>query len=678
MVVMDTLDSKLNEFYAGKVVRKDLTKSIKEGANVPSYVLEYLLGMYCATDNEEDIERGVAMVKQVLANNFVRPDEAEKIKSKIRERGQYKIIDKVSAKLNEHTDCYEGQIFNINISRLHIDDSYIKKYEKLLCGGIWCIIDMEYNYDENTKSSPFQIVSLKPIQMPATDLDEYIDNRKHFTLDEWIEVICRSVGMEPTNLDEQTRWHLVARMIPFVENNYNICELGPRGTGKSYVYDELSPYSILISGGQTTVANLFYNMGRHTVGLVGTWDVVAFDEVAGINMKDKDGIQIMKGYMANGSFSRGKESINANASMVFVGNINGSIENLVKVSHLLSPFPKDMIDTAFFDRFHHYLPGWEIPKMRPEYFTDAYGFISDYFSECLREMRKRSFSDAIQKYFRLGKDLNQRDVIAVKKTVSGLLKLLFPDGNFGKEDVRLCLEYALVGRRRIKEQLKKIGGLEFYDVHFSYIDLEDEEERYVSTPENGGSTLIPEGDLQAGSLYSIAHQPGDGNLGLVRLDLQVMPGNGKFTHTGFGGGSKISDELKEAVNYCRSNLGRISQSAKFSDCELHMKATDINGIGTLEGLELGVFISLVSGITGRSIQPQMCVLGSMSIGGTIIPTSDLAGALQIAADAGAKRILLPAADMMQYSKVPADLVSKFSLEIYSDPVDAAFKALGIK
>ena len=307
MVVMDTLDSKLNEYYAGKVVRKHLTKSIKEGANVPSYVLEYLLGMYCATDNEEDIERGVAMVKQVLANNFVRPDEAEKIKSKIRERGQYKIIDKVSAQLNERNDCYEGQIFNINISRLHIDDSYIKKYEKLLCGGIWCIIDMEYNYDENTKSSPFQIVSLKPIQMPATDLDEYIDNRKHFTLDEWIEVICRSVGMEPANLDEQTRWHLVARMIPFVENNYNICELGPRGTGKSYVYDELSPYSILISGGQTTVANLFYNMGRRTVGLVGTWDVVAFDEVAGINMKDKDGIQIMKGYMANGSFSRGKE-----------------------------------------------------------------------------------------------------------------------------------------------------------------------------------------------------------------------------------------------------------------------------------------------------------------------------------------------------------------------------------
>lgn len=675
---MDVLDRKLNECYGGKVVRKDLTKRIKEGANVPSYVLEYLLGMYCATDNDEDIENGMNMVKHVLADNFVRPDESEKIKSKIRERGHYKIIDKVSAKLNERTDSYEGTIFNINISHVHIDDSYVKNYEKLLCGGIWCIIDMEYDFNENEKGNPFKIISLKPIQMPATDVEEYIDNRKHFSLDEWIEVICRSVGMEPANLDQQTRWHLVARMIPFVENNYNICELGPRGTGKSYVYDELSPYSILISGGQTTVANLFYNMGRHTVGLVGTWDVVAFDEVAGINLKDKDGIQIMKGYMANGSFSRGKESVNANASMVFVGNINGSIENLVKVSHLLSPFPKDMIDTAFFDRFHHYLPGWEIPKMRPKFFTDAYGFISDYFSECLREMRKRSFSDAIQKYFRLGKDLNQRDTIAVKKTVSGLLKLLFPDGNYGKEDVRACLEYALIGRRRIKEQLKKIGGLEFYDVHFSYIDLEDGEERYVSTPEQGGSTLIPEGDLQPGSLYGIAHQPGEGNLGLVRLDLQVMPGNGKFTHTGFGSGSAISDELKEAVNYCRSNLSRISQNAHYAESEMHMKATDINGIGTLEGLELGVFISLVSGLTERPVQPQMCVLGSMSIGGTIIPTSDLPGALQIAADAGAKRILIPVADMMQYSKVPSDLISKFSLEVYSDPVDAAFKALGIK
>lgn len=675
---MNELDSKLNQYYGGKVVRKDLTKLIKEGANVPIYVLEYLLGMYCATDSEDDIQYGIEKVKRVLAENYVRPDEAEKIKSKIREQGNYKIIDKVSAKLNEHADRYEALISNINIKGIVVDDHYIQKYEKLLSGGIWCIIDMEYLYDENAKGTPFKITQLKPIQMPATDVNEFIENRSYFSLDEWIEVVCRSVGMEPDNLDEKTRWHLIARMIPFVENNFNICELGPRGTGKSYVYDEISPYSILISGGQTTVANLFYNMGSRTVGLVGMWDVVAFDEVAGINLKDKDGIQIMKGFMANGSFSRGKESINANASMVFVGNINGSIENLVKVSHLLAPFPKDMIDSAFFDRFHHYLPGWEIPKMKPEFFTDSFGFISDYYSECLREMRKRNFSDAIQKYFRLGKDLNQRDVIAVKKTVSGLLKLLFPDGAYQKEDVRRCLEYALVGRRRIKEQLKKIGGLEFYDVHFSYIDLDDNEEHYVSTPECGGSALIPEGDLPAGTLYTVANQPDGGNKGLVRIDLQKMPGNGKFSHTGFGSGKAISDELKEAVNYLRSNLNRVTQNARYSDYEFHMKATDINGLGTLNGLELAIFISLVSGITERILQPQMCVLGSMSIGGVVLGTEDLPGALQVAHDAGAKRILIPAVDIAQYSKVPADLISKFSLEVYADPVDAAYKALGIR
>lgn len=674
----DEIDIKLNEYYAGKVVRKDLTKLIKEGIKVPSYVLEYLLGMYCATDDEDDIESGTAMVKQILADNYVRPDEAEKVKATIKQKGHFKIIDKISARLNEHTDTFEGEIFNLGILHIKVAEEYIYQYDKLLSGGIWCIINLAYEFDENSRESPYKILSLKPVQMPATDVNEYIEARKHFTIQEWMHVLLRSVGMEPNNLSETAQMHLIARMIPLVENNYNMVELGPRGTGKSYLFEEISPYSILVSGGQTTVANLFYNMGRHQVGLVGIWDVVAFDEVAGMKMKDKDGVQIMKDYMANGSFSRGKDSISADASMVFLGNIDGSIENLVKVSHLLSPFPKEMIDAAFLDRFHLYLPGWEVPKMRPEYFTDSYGFITDYFAECLREMRKRTFADAIQKYFRLGKDLNQRDVIAVKHTVSGLLKLLYPDGAFGKEEVRNCLEYALIGRRRIKEQLKKIGGLEFFDVHFSYIDLDDNEERFVSTPECKSSGLIPEGELQAGSLFCIANQTEGGNKGLVRLDLQKMQGNGKFEHTGFGGGTAIKDELKEAVNYLRSNLSRISNDRKFSDYEMHLKATDIHGIGNMQGMELAVFISLVSGLTDRPVQPQLCILGSMSIGGTIIGTTDLAGALEIANDAGAKRILIPAQDMMQYGSVPADLMTKFSLEVYTDPIDAAFKAIGVK
>lgn len=675
---MDALDTKLNQSFAGKVVRKDLTKQIKEGANVPVYVLEYLLGMYCATDDEATIKDGILKVKQILADNYVRPDESEKIKAKIKEKGRYKIIDRVTAKLNEKADRYEGLLSNINIKNVIIDDSYIRKYEKLLAGGIWSILTLEYWFDENSKDSPFKIVELKPIQMPETDVSDFIKHRQDFTLEEWIDVICRSVGMEPVNLDEKTKWHLVARMIPFVEKNFNICELGPRGTGKSYVYDEISPYSILISGGQTTVANLFYNMSTRTVGLVGMWDVVAFDEVAGINMKDKDGIQIMKGFMANGSFSRGKESVNADASMVFVGNINGSIENLVKTSHLLSPFPKDMIDTAFFDRFHHYLPGWEIPKMRPEFFTNAYGFISDYYAECLRELRKHNFSDVISQHFRLGKDLNQRDTIAVKRTVSGLVKLLFPDGKFTKEDIRKCLEYALIGRRRVKEQLKKIGGMEFYDVHFSFIDLEDNEEHFVGVPESGGKSLIPEGDLPSGTVYAIGKNADSGHKGLFRLDIQRMPGNGKISDTGFGGGTAIKEELKEAVNYVRSNLNRITQTAKFSDFEFHLKATDLNGIGNTKGLELAMFLSIVSSIAERPLLPQLAVLGSMSIGGAIIGSDNLGEYLQVSADSGAKKVLIPAVDMAQLAKVPSDLISKFSLVVYSDPVDAAFKAMGLE
>ena len=675
---MNDIDKKLNDCFAGKIVRKDLTKLIREGANVPVYVLEYLLGMYCASADEDDIRYGVDKVKRVLAENYVRPDEAERVKAKIRENGSFKIIDKISAHLNERADRYEGFITNINIRGVIIADEFIKRYDKLLSGGIWSFITIEYSYDENTKETPFKIANIKPVQMPSSDIEDFCHFRKKFTLQEWMRVLLRSVGMEPDNLTSQAQQHLIARMIPLVENNYNMVELGPRGTGKSYLYEQISPYSILVSGGQTTVANLFYNMGRRQVGLVGLWDVVAFDEVAGMKMKDKDGVQIMKDYMANGSFSRGKDSISADASMVFLGNIDGSIENLVKVSHLLSPFPKEMIDAAFFDRFHLYIPGWEVPKMRPEFFTDSYGFITDYFSECLREMRKRTFADSIQKYFRLGKDLNQRDVIAVKHTVSGLLKLLFPDESYTKDDVRQCLEYALIGRRRIKEQLKKIGGLEFYDVHFSYIDLEDNEEHFVATPESGATGLIPEGELTAGSLYCVANQTNGGSKGLIRLDLQKMAGNGKFEHTGFGSGTAIKDELKEAVNYLRSNISRISASAKYNDYELHMKATDINGLGTLSGMELAVFVSLVSGITERPVLPQLCVLGNMSIGGTVIGTTDLPGALEIASDAGAKRILIPAVDMAQYGSVPADLMSKFSLEIYTDPVDAAFKAIGVR
>src|SRR3989440_6671418 len=440
---LDTsLDDLLNQHFAGRVVRKDLTKLVKEGANVPVYVLEYLLGIHCASSDETVIQDGLQTVKRILAENYVRPDEAEKVKSTIRERGSLKIIDKVTVSLNERRDVYEALLANLGVKGVEVSNTTVKQYEKLLVGGIWTIITLQYFHEEGQKGSPFLLGDLKPIQMPNMDLEELFAGRRAFTEAQWIDVLLRSTGLEPTHFEERVKWHFLCRMVPLVENNYNVCELGPRGTGKSHIYKEISPNSILVSGGQTTVANLFYNLARRMVGLVGLWDVVAFDEVAGISFKDRDGVQIMKDYMASGSFARGRDAVSAYASMVFVGNIQ-NVDTLVKTSHLFAPFPEAMIDSAFFDRFHAYVPGWEIPKLRPECFTNQYGLIVDYLAEYLREMRKRSFADAINMYFKLGRDLNQRDTIAIKHTVSGLLKLLYPNEEYTKDADRRCLEYAL-------------------------------------------------------------------------------------------------------------------------------------------------------------------------------------------------------------------------------------------
>lgn len=677
MSVTVDLDRKLNETYPGKVVRKDLTTRIKEGANVPVYVLEYLLGMYCATDDEEAIEEGVASVKQILAKNYVRPDEAEKIKSKIREAGRYTIIDKVTVRLNEKADRYEALLMNLGVTGVEVDRSVVSRFEKLLGGGIWCILQMEYFFDnEDAKGkSPFVLDSVKPIQIPNVDMDELLAGRGEFTRDEWMDVLMRSTGMEPTTLAEEAKWHLLNRLVPLCENNYNCCELEPRSTGKSHVYKEISPNSILVSGGQTTVANLFYNMSNRQVGLVGMWDVVAFDEVAGIRFKDNDGIQIMKDYMASGSFARGKQEVSASASMVFVGNINQSVESLVRTSHLLAPFPQPMIDTAFFDRFHAYIPGWEVPKLRPENFTTRYGFIVDYLAEWLREMRKRSSADAINKYFKLGNNLNQRDVKAVQKTTSGLLKLLFPDDSYTKEDVRDCLEYALKARRRIKEQLKKIGGLEFYDVHFSYVDNETLEEHFVSLSEQGGASLIPEAPSQAGHVYTIS--PGErGMIGVYRIELQTIPGTGKLVRTGVAGDTFVRDAINISYNYFKANVARISGIVHANEMDFHLHVSDLQGVGAPEKLSLALMVSLASASTDRPVQGQMVILGDMTLGGTISPVENLASALQVAFDAGAKRILLPMSSAADIPTVPPELFTKFQTAFYAEPIDAVFKALG--
>ena len=673
-----SLDELLNEHFAGKVVRKDLTKLVKEGANVPVYVLEYLLGNYCASSDPAVIEEGLATVKNVLADNYVRPDEAEKVKSTIRERGSLKIIDKVTVTLNEKRDVYEALLSNLGTKGVEIPTGTVKKYEKLLAGGIWSIITMRYYFEEGQRGSPFVIEELKPIQMPNMDMDELFNGRRYFTEEQWIDVLLRSCGYEPTQFEERVKWHLLCRMVPLVENNYNVCELGPRGTGKSHIYKEISPNSILISGGQTTVANLFYNLARRAVGLVGLWDVVAFDEVAGITFKDKDGVQIMKDYMASGSFARGRDSITASASMVFVGNINQPVDTLVKTSHLLAPFPEAMIDSAFFDRFHGYIPGWEIPKMRPEFFTNQFGLIVDYFAEWGREMRKRNFGDAINKYFKSGRDLNQRDSIAVKHTVSGLLKLLYPNGEYDKEAVGRCLEYALESRRRIKEQLKKIGGMEFYDVHFSYIDLETSEEKFISVTEQGGGSLIPDGPLNPGVLHTVATGGSGSHLGLYRVETQVTSGNGSLKMSGFGSNSQAKEAVKVGFDYFKANANGVSASAKPGDHDYHLHVVEMHNTGPTTSMTLTTFVALCSAVLGKPLQSQMVVLGSMSLGGSIIPVENLAESLQVAHDAGAKRVLLPMASVSDIPTIPGELFAKFQTGFYSDPRDAAFKALGVE
>lgn len=675
---MSDINKKLRTFFDGKIVRKDLTKSIKEGANVPVYVLEFLLGQYCSSDDPSIIEEGVSNVKRILADNYVRPDEAQKILSLLRQRGSYTVIDRITVNLNIRIDTYEAEFSNLGIKEIPIAEECPSKYDRLLCGGIWCIVQLEYEYlEEERNILPIRIRKLTPIQMPHVDINELKQGRKAFTKEEWMDIMLRSIGMEPDTLSYREKWLLLARMLPLVENNFNLCELGPRSTGKSHIYKEISPNSILVSGGQTTVANLFYNMARKTVGLVGLWDCVAFDEVAGINFKDKDGIQIMKDYMASGSFARGKEEKVASASMVFVGNINQSVEVLLKTSSLFDPFPPVMgTDTAFLDRMHCYIPGWEIPKFRPHHFTNDYGFITDYLAEFIRELRKEQYGDALDKHFRLGKNLNQRDTIAVRKMVGGFIKLLYPDGEFNKEQLEEVLKISLEMRRRVKEQLKKLGGMEFYDVNFSYIDNETFEELYVSVPEQGGGKLIPEGMCNPGQVYTVS-QGKSGMLGVFRLESQMLPGNGKFERSGLGSDTKCKEAANTAFNFLKANAGRISGAISTTTKNYIINYQDLQGIGMTDKLALPTLIALTSIALGKPTMSNLAVLGEISIAGTMIKVDELANSLQVCLDSGAKKVLLPMTSAVDLATVPSELIGFFNIIFYQSAEDAVFKALGV-
>ena len=689
---MDSLDQKIVDSFPGKIVRKDLTALMKRGANVPTFVLEYLLGMYCSTDDEDAIAVGLSKIRRILSENYVRPDESEKIKSKIRENGEYTVIDKVSARLDEYKDIYVARFTNLEIEPFVLPAEYASEYTKILTGGIWCITRIayqyeneDYEYDERKpkrkkrgpEDSPFKILSLKPIQMPNLDLDELISKRKEFSYEEWRDLLLRSAGYEPDALSEKEKMHFIERMVPLVERNYNYCELGPRGTGKSHIYKEISPYSILMSGGQTSTANLFYNLSSHRVGLVGHWDCVAFDEVAGMHFRDMDAIQILKDYMASGSFARGRDMINADASIVYIGNINDSVESLLKVTHLFNPFPPEFnSDSAFFDRIHYYLPGWETPKMRSELLTGKYGLITDCLAEFCKEMRKYDYSHDFDTYFRLNKDFNKRDEIAVRKTFSGLSKLLFPDENIPKDYAEMLLEYAIEGRRRVKEQLKIMAGVEFIDVNLGFVDSEEGTETIVSVPEQTSNTLIPEIKLPFGHIFAVGKSQ-SGEMCVYRLENKTVKGSGKMETQGVGNNRPVKESVSASWAYFQDNARKIIPGAKVLDKDYLLYYADTQGKGLSTEISLGEFIGLCSALAEHSVIESLAVAGEIKLSGTLGELTNIEDILRVCKNAGAKKVLLPMDAIKDIQNVSRELLNYVQPIFYNDPIDAAKKALDI-
>lgn len=691
---MDALDQKIIDAFPGKIVRKDLTSLMKRGANVPTFVLEYLLGIYCSTDDEEIIDSGLQKIRTILSENYVRPDESEKIKSKIRENGEFTVIDKVSARLDEYKDIYVARFTNLEIEPFIMPAEYAVEYSKILTGGIWCITRISYSYisedddyDGRTKNrrkrgpedSPFKIVSLKPIQMPNLDLSEMVLQRKGFSLEEWQDLLLRSSGYEPDALSAKEKLHFIERMVPLVERNYNFCELGPRGTGKSHIYKENSPYSILMSGGQTSTANLFYNISLRRVGLVGHWDCVAFDEVAGMNFRDMDAIQILKDYMASGSFARSRELINADASIVYIGNINDSVDSLLKVTHLFNPFPSEFNnDSAFFDRIHYYLPGWEIPKMRSELLTEKYGLITDCLAEFCKEMRKFDFTHLFDTYFSLNRDFNKRDEIAVRKTFSGLAKLLFPDQQISKSEATMLLGYAIEGRRRVKEQLKIMAGVEFIDINLGYIDKDDpDKQTIVRVPEQTSNTLISEHELPAGHVFTIGKSIANGEMCVYKLENKRVYGSGKMETQGVGNHRVVKECVEAAFTYFINNVRKVIPGTSVMEHDYLLYYADTQNKGLSDEVSLAEWVGLCSVQLDKPVARSMAIAGEIKLSGTLNEVVNLNDILRVARNAGARRILIPLENLKDLQNISRDLLNKIQPVFYEDPIDAVKKALDL-
>jgi ATP-dependent Lon protease len=675
---MPELDRKVASVFAGRVVRKDLVRKVKVGANVPTYVLEYLLGKYCATDDDATIEAGLKLVNTTLADNFVRPDEANKAQSFVRERGKHTIIDKVKVRYLSEDDKYWAEFVNFGHKYVHIPEFYIQKYDRILMGGIWAQVDLIHRFDEEArgKRSPFWIEDLKPIQLASFDLPEYLLSRRQFTSDEWIDLLIRSIGMEPSHFNRRLKLLFLIRMIPLCEQNYNLIELGPRGTGKSYAYQEFTPYAILLTG-PTTVANLFYNIGTGKMGLVGLWDAVAVDEVADLQKMPKEVITTLKTYCESGTFARGKDALSGTASIVMFGNTNQPVEIMVRSSHLFAPMPEIIRDDmAFFDRIHFYLPGWEVPKMRVDFFTDHYGFVVDYLAEALRELRRQNFVDIVDRYFSFGSHLNARDVKAVRRTVSGLIKLIYPHGEITREEMAELLELALEGRRRVKEQLKKMGSFEYHQTSFSYIDNNTREEYFVGVPEEGGRDLISKDPLAPGSIYA-ASVDDQGKAGLCRLEVGLAPGTGKLRMAG-GIDSTTKEAIQRAFAYINGHKGKMGIAQSFETTDFHVEAIDLLANRVSCDVGIGLVVAIYSALCKRPVLPGLLVLGDLSIQGNIKAVRSLVEPLQIGMDNGASSALIPIENKRHFLEVSADIIERVDPIFYSDPLIAARKALGLK
>lgn len=674
---MPQLDRKATSVFAGKVVRKDLVRKVKVGANVPVFVLEYLLGKYCATDDSAAIDAGLRVVNTTLSENFVRPDEANKAQSMVKDKGKYTLIDKVQVRYVSEDDKHWAELKNFGHKNVHIPEHYLRQYDLLLMGGIWAQVDLKHQYAEEVtgKRSPFWIEGLKPIQIATFDLDEYREGRRQFTTDEWIDLLLRTMGLEPSHFSRRLKLLFLVRLLPLCEQNYNLVELGPRGTGKSYAYQELSPYTILLTG-PTTVANLFYNMATGKIGLVGIWDAIGFDEVADLQKMPKEVVTTLKTYCESGTFARGKDALSGMASIAMFGNTNQPVEVMVRSSHLFMPMP-DVIreDMAFLDRIHFYLPGWEVPKMRNEFFTDHYGFVVDYLAEALRKLRKHNYTEVIDRHFSLGSHLNARDVKAVRKTVSGLVKLLYPHGEYTKHELVELLELALEGRRRVKEQLKKMGSFEYHQTSFSLIDNETREEKFVGVPEQGGRDMISTDPLAPGSVYTTSVDD-QGKVGLYRLEVGCSPGTGKLKIAG-GVEGVMKESIQRAFAYLQSQKGKLGIGQQVDTTDFHVEAIDLlsNHVPCEAGIAL--VIALYSAVKRQSVQAGLVILGDLSIQGNLKAVRSLAEPLQVAMDNGARRALIPLENKRHFLEVSGDIIERVDPIFYSDPMTAAIKAIGL-